>query len=196
MRGSIRSGFACCSLIPLILPIRHGHRVTAAMFRGGFPVRRAGQYELRRCTSRRPASGSKVLTLSGTSADAWDFFFPGPASRNRRFPGRRRPLQDDRKERPSASHMSWQPSKLPMSVRSEYAHAVLKAVDIGLRAPYRLSQVHVWEKAIAAGRSSSLAVNSSSWVQSGADAEDALGPSRRQHTRGRFRRELLSARWA
>jgi len=72
------------------------------------------------------------------------FFFPGP--RLEIGGSWQKTLQDDRKNA-FGFHMSWQYSKLPMSVRSEYAHS-FEGSGYWVESAYRLSQVPFWPRAM------------------------------------------------
>jgi hypothetical protein len=153
---------------PLTLPIRTAPS-DGAMFRGGFPV-------------SAQANVNYALYVSATSigigsVDAerhvggrMGFFLPGP--RLEIGGSWQKTLQDDRKNA-FGFHMSWQPSKLPLSVRSEYTQA-FEGSGYWVEGAYRLSQVRFWQKAMR--RTEFVARGQQFFVGAiGADAEDALG---------------------
>jgi hypothetical protein len=97
------------------------------------------------------------------------FFFSGP--RLEIGGSWQRTLQDARRNA-FGFHMGWQPTKLPLSVRSEYAHA-FEGSGYWVEGAYRLSQMHFLQKAIRhtefVGRAQQFFVGAI-----GPDAEDAF----------------------
>ena len=153
---------------PLILPIRTAPS-DGAMFRGGFPV-----------NSR--ANLNYALYVSATSIGI------GSVDSERHVGGRmgfflarprlevggswQKTLQDDRKNA-FGFHMSWQPAKLPLSLRSEYARA-FEGSGYWVEGAYRLTQVPFWQKAMR--HTEFVARGQQFFVGAiGADAESALG---------------------
>ncbi len=127
---------------PLILPIRTAPS-DGVMFRGGFPV-------------SAQANVNYALYVSATSIGIGSvdaerhvggrvgFFLPGP--RLEIGGSWQRTLQDFRKNA-FGFHMGWQPAKVPLSVRAEYAHA-FEGSGYWAEGAYRLSQAHFWHKAM------------------------------------------------
>jgi hypothetical protein len=72
------------------------------------------------------------------------FFFPGP--RLEVGGSWQKTLQDDRKNA-FGFHMGWQPVKVPLNLRSEFARSV-EGSGYWIEAAYRLSQAHFWQKAM------------------------------------------------
>lgn len=153
---------------PLILPINTAPS-DGAMFRGGFPVSPNANMNY--------AFYASTTSIGIGSVDAErhvggrvGFFFPGP--RLEVGGSWQRTLQDDRKNA-FGFHMGWQPSKLPLSVRSEFAHS-FEGSGYWAESAYRLSQVHIWHKAMRrtelVGRAQQFFVGAI-----GADGEAALG---------------------
>jgi hypothetical protein len=72
------------------------------------------------------------------------FFFPGP--RLEVGVSWQKTLQDDRKNA-FGFHMGWQPAKVPLNLRSEFAHS-FEGSGYWIESAYRLSQTHFWHKAM------------------------------------------------
>lgn len=153
---------------PLILPINTAPS-DGAMFRGGFPVSPNANMNYAvyaSATSIGIGSVDSERHVGGRIG----FFFPGP--RLEVGGSWQRTLQDDRKNA-FGFHMGWQPSKLPLSVRSEFAHS-FEGGGYWVESAYRLSQLHFWHKAMRrtelVGRAQQFFVGAI-----GADGEAALG---------------------
>ncbi|HEV2470800.1 MAG TPA: hypothetical protein VGS78_16535 [Candidatus Sulfotelmatobacter sp.] len=153
---------------PLILPINTAPS-DGAMFRGGFSVSPNANmnYALYASTT---SIGIGSVDSERHVGGRVGFFFPGP--RLEVGGSWQRTLQDDRKNA-FGFHMGWQPSKLPLSVRSEFAHS-FEGSGYWVESAYRMSQVHFWRKAMRrtelVGRAQQFFVGAI-----GADAEAALG---------------------
>jgi len=125
---------------PLIYPIRTAPS-DGAMFRGGFPV-----------SPKANVNYAIYISATRIGIDSVDserhvggrmgFFLPGP--RLEVGGSWQRTLQDYRRTA-FGFHTGWQPAKLPMSIRAEYAHAY-EGSGYWAESAYRLSQVHVWQK--------------------------------------------------
>jgi hypothetical protein len=152
---------------PLTLPIRTAPS-DGVMFRGGFQV-------------NPQANVNYALYVSATSIgiDSVDaerhvggrvgVFLPGP--RLEVGGSWQKTLQDDRKNA-FGFHMAWQPAKLPLNVRAEYAHA-FEGSGYWAEGAYRLSQARFWHKAMR--RTEVVARAQQFFVGAiGADAEAAL----------------------
>jgi hypothetical protein len=72
------------------------------------------------------------------------FFFPGP--RLEVGGSWQKTLQDDRKNA-FGIHMGWQPARVPLNLRSEFAHS-FEGSGYWIESAYRLSQAHFWHKAM------------------------------------------------
>jgi hypothetical protein len=127
---------------PLILPINTAPS-DGAMLRGGFPVGARANINY--------AAYISVTSIGIGSVDSerhvggrLGFFFSGP--RLEVGGSWQKTLQDDRKNA-FGFHMGWQPAKLPLSVRSEYAHSFVGS-GYWVEGAYRFSQVHFWQKAM------------------------------------------------
>ena len=127
---------------PLIMPIRT-ESSDGVMFRGGFPISPKANVNY--------ALYSSVTAMGIDSVDSerhfggrMGIFLPGP--RLEVGVSWQRTLQDYRKTA-FGFHMGWQPAKLPMSVRAEYAHA-FEGSGYWAESAYRLNQVRFWNKAM------------------------------------------------
>ena len=127
---------------PLILPINTAPS-DGAMFRGGFPVNAK--------TNMNYAVYVSVTSIGIRSVDSerqvggrMGFFFPGP--RLEIGGSWQRTLQDDRKNA-FGFHMGWQPAKVPLNLRSEFAHSY-EGGGYWVEGAYRLSQVNFWQAAM------------------------------------------------
>ena len=124
---------------PLILPINTAPS-DGAMFRGGFPVNAKANMNY--------AAYVSVTSIGIGSVDSerhvggrMGFFFPGP--RLEVGGSYQRTLQDDRKNA-FGFHMGWQPAKVPLNLRSEFAHS-FEGSGYWVEGAYRLSQAHFWQ---------------------------------------------------
>ncbi len=127
---------------PLILPINTAPS-DGAMLRGGFPVNAK--------VNMNYAVYGSVTSIGIGSVDSerhvggrMGFFFPGP--RLEVGGSWLRTLQDDRKNA-FGFHMGWQPAKVPLNLRSEFAHS-FEGSGYWIEGAYRLSQVPTWQKAM------------------------------------------------
>ncbi|HYM77741.1 MAG TPA: hypothetical protein VE377_17335 [Candidatus Dormibacteraeota bacterium] len=153
---------------PLILPINTAPS-DGAMLRGAFPV--GAQTNLNYAAYISATSiGIGSVDSERHAGGRLGFFFPGP--RLEVGGSWQKTLQDDRKNA-FGFHMGWQPARVPLSVRSEYAHSFVGS-GYWVEGAYRLSQAHFWQKAMrhteVVGRAQQFFVGAI-----GADAEDALG---------------------
>ena len=127
---------------PLILPINTAPS-DGAMLRGGFPVSAKANMNY--------AAYVSVTSIGIGSVDSerhvggrMGFFFPGP--RLEVGGSFQRTLQDDRKNA-FGFHMGWQPAKVALNLRSEFAHS-FEGSGYWIEGAYRLSQAHFWQKAM------------------------------------------------
>lgn len=153
---------------PLIFPI-HTAPSDGAMFRGGFPV--SGRANMNyaiyvSATSIGIGSVDAERHIGGRTG----FFLPGP--RLEVGGSWQKTLQDERKNA-FGFHMSWQPGRVPVSLRSEYARS-FEGSGYWIEGAYRFSQVHFWQKAMR--RTEFVARGQQFSVGGiGAGAENALG---------------------
>ncbi|HEV2398731.1 MAG TPA: hypothetical protein VGS27_17435 [Candidatus Sulfotelmatobacter sp.] len=153
---------------PLTLPIRTAPS-DGVMFRGGFSVNPNANMNYALYVSAT-SIGIDSVDSERHAGGRLGVFLPGP--RLEVGGSFQRTLQDFRKNA-FGFHMGWQPTKFPLSVRAEYANA-FEGSGYWAEAAYRLSQVHLWNKAMRrtelVGRGQQFFVG-----QIGAGAEDALG---------------------
>lgn len=153
---------------PLILPMRTAPS-DGAMFRGGFPVSTKANMNYAAYVSATSIGIGSVDSERHVGGRI-GFFFPGP--RLEIGSSWQRTLHQDRKNA-FGFHMGWQPTKLPLSVRAEYAHA-FEGSGYWAEGAYRLSQLHFWQKAMrrteVVGRAQQFFVGAI-----GAEGDGALG---------------------
>ena len=127
---------------PLILPINTAPS-DGAMLRGGFSVNAQANMNYAvyvSATSIGIDSVGSERHLGGRMG----FFFPGP--RLEVGGSWQKTLQDGRKNA-FGFHMGWQPAKVPLNLRSEFAHS-FEGSGYWIEGAYRLSQAHFWQKAM------------------------------------------------
>ncbi len=127
---------------PLILPIATSPS-DGAMFRGGFSINAK--------TNLNYAMYVSVTSIGIGSVDSdrqvggrMGFFFPGP--RLEVGASWQRTLQDERNNA-FGFHMGWQPTKVPLNLRSEFARS-FNGSGYWVEGAYRLSQARFWQKAM------------------------------------------------
>jgi hypothetical protein len=127
---------------PLILSINTAPS-DGAMFRGGFPVSAKANLNY--------AAYVSVASIGRDSVDSerqvggrLGFFFPGP--RLEVGGSWQKTLEDERKNA-FGFHLGWQPAKVPLNLRSEFAHS-FEGSGYWIESAYRLSQAHRWQKAM------------------------------------------------
>jgi hypothetical protein len=127
---------------PLILSINTAPS-DGAMFRGGFPV--GVQASMNYAVYLSVASiGRDSVDSERHAGGRIGFFFPGP--RLEVGGSWQKTLQDDRKNA-FGFHLGWQPAKVPLNLRSEFAHS-FEGSGYWVESAYRLNQVHFWQKAM------------------------------------------------
>lgn len=127
---------------PLILPIRTAPS-DGAMFRGGFPVNSGANMNYALYVSTTSIGIDSVDAERHIGA-RMGFFLPGP--RLEVGGSFQRTLQEDRKNA-FGFHMGWQPLKVPLNLRAEYARAY-EGSGYWIEGAYRLSQARFWQKAM------------------------------------------------
>ena len=153
---------------PLTLPIRTAPS-DGAMFRGGFPANAQANMNYALYVSATNI-GIRSVDAERHVGGRVGVFFPG--SRLEAGGSWQKTLQDDRKNA-FGFYMSWQPTRLPISLRSEYAHAS-EGSGYWCEGAYRLSQLRFWQKAMR--RTEFVARGQQFFVGAiGAGAEDAFG---------------------
>lgn len=152
---------------PLTLPISTAPS-DGAMFRGGFPVNSQANMNYALYASATSIGIGSVDSERHVGGRV-GLFLPGP--RLEVGGSWQKALQDDRKNA-FGFHMGWQPAKVPLSLRAEYAHS-FEGSGYWAEGAYRLSQAHFWHKAMrrteVVGRAQQFFVGAI-----GADAEPAL----------------------
>lgn len=127
---------------PLILPIATASS-DGAMLRGGFPL-----------TSRANLNYAAYVSVASIAVNGVEserhvggragIFLPG--ARLEVGGSWQKALQDDRKNAVGL-HLAWQPRPVPLSVHSEFVRSN-QGSGYWIEGAYRLSQVHLWEKAM------------------------------------------------
>jgi hypothetical protein len=126
---------------PLIFPIGTGSS-NGAMLRGGFPVN--AKVNLNYAAYFSTLSTVNVLDSNRTVGGRMGLFFPGPqieagASWQKSLQGAR--------WNAFGFHFAWQPTALPLNLRSEYARSYAGS-GYWIEAAYRLSQTRFWQRAM------------------------------------------------
>jgi hypothetical protein len=127
---------------PLVLPINTAPS-DGAMLRGGFPVNVKANMNYAVYVSATSIGIGSVDSERHVGARV-GAFLPGP--RLEVGGSWQRTLQDDRKNA-FGFHMGWQPAKVPLNLRSEFAHS-FEGSGYWIEGAYRLSQAHFWQKAM------------------------------------------------
>jgi hypothetical protein len=125
---------------PLILPINTAPS-DGGMLRGGFPVTAKANLNYAAYVSAT-SIGIGSVDSERHAGGRMGFFFPGP--RLEVGGSWQKTLQDDRKNA-FGFHMGWQPVKLPLNLRSEFARSFTGS-GYWIEGAYRLSQAHFWQK--------------------------------------------------
>ncbi len=153
---------------PLILPLATASS-DGAMLRGGFSLspRVNMNYAAYISATSIGVTGLESERHVGTRAG---FFFPG--ARLEVGTSWQKTLQDDRKNA-FGFHMGWQAPKIPLNLRSEYAHS-FQGSGYWVEGAYRLSQAHFWQKRM---RRTEVVARMQQFFNGeiGADADSALG---------------------
>lgn len=124
---------------PLIFPIATGSS-DGLMLRGGFSLN--SKVNLNYATYFSTLSTNHVLDSDRTAGGRAGLFFPGP--RIEVGASWQKLLQEGRNNA-FGFHFAWQPTALPLNLRSEYARSNLGS-GYWIEGAYRLSQVPVWNK--------------------------------------------------
>jgi hypothetical protein len=127
---------------PLILPVNTAPS-DGAMFRGGFPVNSQANVNYAFYVSATSIGIDSVDTERHVGGRI-GLFLPGP--RLEIGGSWQRTLQDDRKNA-FGFHMGWQPAKLPLNLRAEFARS-FEGSGYWIEGTYRLSQARFWQKAM------------------------------------------------
>jgi hypothetical protein len=127
--------------VPLIFPIGTGSS-DGLMLRGGFPVN--PKFNLNYAAYFSTLSTINKFEADRTAGGRFGFFLPGP--RIEAGVSWQKLLQEDRVNA-FGFHFAWQPSRLPLNLRSEYARSNLGS-GYWIEGAYRLSQLPFWNKAM------------------------------------------------
>jgi len=127
---------------PLILPINTASS-DGGMLRGGFPVNAKANLNYAVYVSAT-SIGIGSVDSERHVGGRMGFFFPGP--RLEVGSSWQKSLQDARKNA-FGFHMGWQPAKVPLNLRSEFAHS-FEGSGYWIEGAYRLSQAQFWRKAM------------------------------------------------
>lgn len=153
---------------PLTLPINTAPS-DGVMFRGGFPLNERANMNYALYGSATSVGISSVDSERHIGG-RMGFFFPGP--RLEVGGSWQRTLQDVRKNA-FGFHMGWQPTKAPVSIRSEFARS-FEGSGYWTEGAYRFSQVRFWQKAMR--RTEAVARMQQFFLgEIGADGSAALG---------------------
>ena len=123
---------------PLILPIGT-EASNGIMVRGGFSIN--AKANLNYAAYFSTLSTVHELESDRTVGGRVGFFFPGP--RVEIGASFQQQLQEER-SRATGFHFAWQPSALPLNLRSEYAWSGDKGSGYWIEGAYRLSQLSRW----------------------------------------------------
>jgi hypothetical protein len=127
---------------PLILPINTAPS-DGTMLRGGFPINATVNLNYALYVSAT-SIGIGSVDSERHVGGRMGFFFPG---RRLEVGGSwQKTLQDERKNA-LGFHMGWQPTKVPLNLRSEFARS-FEGSGYWVEGAYRLSQAHFWQKAM------------------------------------------------
>jgi hypothetical protein len=126
---------------PLIFPIGTGSS-DGVMLRGGFPL--ISKINLNYAAYFSTSSAVNWLASDRTVGGRVGFFLPGP--RVEAGVSWQKLLQEGRSNG-VGFHFAWQPTPLPLNLRSEYARSNLGS-GYWIEAAYRLSQSPVWRNAM------------------------------------------------
>ena len=149
---------------PLILGIGTASS-DGAMLRGGFALNRRANMNYAAYVS------ATSIGISGVDSERhvggrMGFFFPGP--RLEVGGSWQKTLEGDRKNA-FGFHMGWQPAKLPLNLRSEYARSEYGS-GYWIEGAYRLRQVRFWQRAMSrtelVGRSQQFFTGAVGWQAS------------------------------
>jgi hypothetical protein len=127
---------------PLILPLGTASS-DGAMLRGGFSVSPKANLNYALYVS------ATTIEVGGVESERhvggrMGFFFPGP--RLEVGGSWQKALEEDRKNA-FGFHLGWQPAKVPLNLRSEYARSI-QGSGYWVEGAYRLSQAHFWQRAM------------------------------------------------
>jgi len=126
---------------PLIFPISTGSS-NGAMLRGGFPA--SSNLSLNYAVYFSDSDSSDVFHADRALGGRFGFFIPN--HRVEAGASWQKLLQEDRSNA-FGFHFAWQPMKVPLNLRSEYARSSVGS-GYWIEGAYRLSQTHFWQRAL------------------------------------------------
>jgi hypothetical protein len=124
---------------PLIFPIGTGSS-NGVMFRGGFPLN--SKVNVNYASYFSVSTTNETLDSDRTAGGRAGLFFPGP--RIEVGASWQKLLQEERTNA-FGFHFAWQPTALPLNLRSEYARSNLGS-GYWIEGAYRLSQIRGWNR--------------------------------------------------
>jgi hypothetical protein len=127
---------------PIIFPIGSGSS-DGVMLRGGFPL--SSKANLNYAAYFSTLSNINKLDSDRLTGGRVGVFLPGP--RIELGTSFQQLLQEDR-SRSVGFHFGWQPNRVPLNVRSEYAWSGSKGNGYWVESAYTLSQVTHWQHAL------------------------------------------------
>ncbi len=125
---------------PLIFPIED-QSSNGAMLRGGFPIN--SKINLNYAGFFSALTTADAIAADRSLGGRLGFFLPGP--RIEAGFSWQKLLQDERKN-VVGFHFAWQPTPLPLNLRSEYVRSYAGS-GYWIEGAYRLSQLHFWQHA-------------------------------------------------
>ncbi len=125
---------------PIIFPIGTGSG-DGFMLRGGLPVNRKANLNYAAYFST--LSTVNKLESDRTVGGRIGFFFPGPRVE---IGASLQQLLEEERSRSVGFHFAWQPSVIPLNLRSEYAWSGDKGSGYWIEGAYRLNQVPHWQR--------------------------------------------------
>ncbi len=149
---------------PLTLPIGTATG-DGAMLRGGFPVSPAANLNYAIYVSAATIAREGVESERHAGARI-GFFFPGARLE---VGGSFEKLLQDGRTNAFGFHMGWQPAKVPVNLRTEYARS-FQGSGYWIEAAYRLSQAHFWQKQM---RRTEVAARAQQFLSAGIDSGEA-----------------------
>jgi hypothetical protein len=127
---------------PLIFPIGTGSS-DGAMLRGGFPGN--DKVNVNYAIYFSTLSTINKLDSDRLAGGRVGFFLPGP--RIELGASLQQLLQEER-SRSVGFHFAWQPNRVPLNLRSEYAWGAIKGSGYWIEGAYRLSQIPHWQRVL------------------------------------------------
>jgi hypothetical protein len=127
---------------PLILPLS-AESSDGMMLRGGFPANAKASFNYA-IYSSAVSTDHNNLQSDRNAGGRIGIFFPGPRVE---VGASFQKLLQDARTNAFGFHFAWQPTRLPLSMHSEYARSN-QGSGYWIDGAYRLSQLHFWQKAM------------------------------------------------